>query len=426
MRRTQFLLVAVGLVLMTAAPAAAAPTSSDPTTAAKAAAVWLAHQVNPQGFIPSAANPATPNLSGSAQAVIAMAAASVGRNQVDAVLGYLAKHVDDFVVRQGSDDAGALSYLILAVQAGSQDPASFGPSHANLLNRLQATKQPTGLFGAQDPTFDGAFRQGLALMALHGAGLSDATAATWLIGQQCPNGLWTAFRSDTTTPCPAVDPSTFTGPDTNSTALAMLGLHAQGRTTEPAHGATRLAAVRNATGGWGLLARADQPTDANSTGVVVTALRAVTGSRDARGAAAILALQVGCGGDPADQGGIAFQPGASGALAPDVLATDQATPALANVVLPQASPTIASSLPDVCAASPSTSSTSTTTTTVASRSSDAEGGPEVLAVSTTATQLPSTGSSSIALIGVALLLIGVGSCALSAAATLRVRLARRG
>ena len=120
MRRTPFLLIAVGLVLMTAAPAAGAPTSSDPTTAAKAAAVWLAHQVNPQGFIPSATDPATPNLSGSAQAVIAMAAAGVGRDQVDAVLGYLATHIDAFVVRQGIDDAGALSYLILAVQAGAR------------------------------------------------------------------------------------------------------------------------------------------------------------------------------------------------------------------------------------------------------------------------------------------------------------------
>ena len=420
MRRTRFLLVAVGLVLLTATPAASAPTSSDPTTAARAAAVWLAHQVNPQGFIPSATDPATANLSGSAQAVIAMAAAGVGRDQVDAVLGYLAMHVDAFVVREGSDDAGALSYLILAAQAGGRDPASFGPSHVNLLDRLQATRQPTGLFGAQAPTFDGAFRQGLALMALHGAGLSDATATTWLLDQQCASGLWTAFRSDTTAPCPAVDPAAFTGPDTNSTALAVLGLHAQGHTTEAANGATALGTVRNPSGGWGLLARADQSTDANSTGLVVTALRAVTGAQDAPGTTALLALQVGCTADPADQGGIAFQPGAGGVLAPDVLATDQATPALADVVLPQAAPTIATDLPVVCAASPSTS-----TTTVVSTRTSTEAAPEVLGESTSAGQLPATGSSLLDVAGGALVLIGAGSCTVSAARRRRARWVRQ-
>jgi hypothetical protein len=421
MRRAPFLLIAVALVLTTAAPAAGAPTSSDPTTAATAAAVWLAHQVGPQGFIPSATDPAAPNLSASVQAVTAMAAAGVGRDQVDALLGYLATHVDAFVVRGGVDDAGALSYLILAARAGGRDPASFGPSHVDLVSRLQATEQPTGRFGAQDPTFDGTFRQGLALMALHSVGLSDATATTWLVDQQCANGLWTAFRADTTTPCPAVDPSMFTGPDTNSTALAVLGLHAQGRTTEPANGATGLGAVRNPSGAWGFLARADQPTDANSTGLVVTALRAVSGSRDAKGTAALVALQIGCTGDPADRGGVAFQPDASGALVPDLLATNQATPALAGVVLPQASPTIATDLPDVCAPSTSTSST---TTAVAS-GANAEGATEVLGESTNAGELPATGSSSRALTGEALMLIGAGACVVSAAERRRARLARR-
>jgi len=421
MRRTPFLSIAVGLVLLPAAPAAGAPTTSDPTTRARAAGVWLARQVNSQGFVPSPTDPAAPNLSGSVQAVIAMAAAGVGRDQVDAVLGYLATHIDAFVVRQGIDDAGALAYLTLAAQAGGQDPSSFGPSHVNLLSRLQATRQPNGLFGPQDPTFDGAFRQGLALMALHVAGLTDATATTWLVDQQCADGLWTAFRSDTSTPCPPVDPSAFTGPDTNSTALAMLGLRAQGRTTEPADGANALATVRNPSGGWGLLARADQPTDANSTGMVVAALRAVTGVQDAKGTAAIVGLQVGCTGDAADQGGIAFQPGAGGVLAPDLLATAQATPALAGVVLPQSSPTIAADLPDVCAASAPT----TTTTTAASTGANAGDGTEVLGVSTNAEQLPATGSSSLTLTGAGLVLLGAGACVVSTAQRRRARLARR-
>ena len=47
-------------------------------------------------------------------------------------------------------------------------PTSFGGT--NLVARLLATQRTTGtdagLFGAQDPTFDGAYRQGLALAAL--------------------------------------------------------------------------------------------------------------------------------------------------------------------------------------------------------------------------------------------------------------------
>src|SRR5947209_14528701 len=71
-------------VALLASPAAASAPNADPPTAAKIAATWLAHQVSSQGFIPQAGNPATPNLSNSAQAVLAMAAAGVGRNEVNA------------------------------------------------------------------------------------------------------------------------------------------------------------------------------------------------------------------------------------------------------------------------------------------------------------------------------------------------------
>src|SRR4051794_22207991 len=365
MRRISILSVAVGMLLLVAAPAspAAAQANSDPTTAARAAATWLANQVNDQGFIPSATDPAVANLSGSAQAVTAMAAAGGGRAQVDAVLAYLSGRIDDLVVIGGADDASALSALILAVEAGGQDPSSFGPSHVDLVGRLQAIQQPNGLYGTQDPTFDGAFRQGLALMALHGAGLSDPAGSQWLADKQCADFLWTAFRADTSVPCPPVDTSTFTGPDTNSTALAMLGLQAQGRTAEARDGATAVESVRNAAGGWGFLAQSDQPTDANSTGLVVSALRAVFGQQDARGAAELMALQVDCSGDPADQGGVAFQPGAGVVLTPDVLATAQATLGLSGVVLPQVGPAIDTELPDVCATPVTTPTSAPATST---------------------------------------------------------------
>ncbi len=282
MKRVVTFLLAAGFALAVAAPAAsAAPAGSDPATAARYAASWIVRQVNTSGFIAQAGNPAKANLSVTAQAVIALASAGVGKAQVAALLGYLGSHVDDFVAATGTDDPGALAYLVLAAKAGGADPASFGPAHANLVTRLVATQQPSGLFGSSDPSFDGAFREGLALQALHAAGVANPAGVAWLETQQCADGSFTAFRADTAVACPAVDPNTFSGPDTNSTALAVLGLAAQGDSAAASKGAAALDAVRNGGGGWGFLSRADQPSDANSTGVVLIALRTVNGTPDA-------------------------------------------------------------------------------------------------------------------------------------------------
>ena len=408
-RRRLFVLLLVPVAMtLSAAPAFSAPPNNDPPTAAKIAATWLAHQVNDQGFLPQAADPSTPNLSNSVQAVLALASAGVGRTQVDALLAYLGGHVDDLVVRSGNDDPGALSYLILGVVAAGRDATDFGSGNVDLVMRLENTRQPSGLFGAADPTFDGAFRQGLSLLALHGAGQSDAAAADWLVDQQCADGSWTAFRLDTSVACPPVDSSTFSGPDTNSTALAAFGLKAQGRTTPATAGADALLAVRNADGAWGFLAASDQPTDANSTGVVVAALRAIKQTQDSRGAAALLALQVGCDGDPADVGGIAFQSSPDG-LVPDVLATDQAILGLADVALPIESATISPDLVVACAA-PAT----TTTTAVPSPTT-------VAPANASPAQLPRTGSSATLPVGVALMLIGAGGMLVQLADTRRRR-----
>src|SRR4051812_47066849 len=85
-RRLAVLLLAPVFLVLVPTTAAAAPPSSDPVTAAKIAATWLAHQVNEQGFIPQSGDPNAANLSNSAQAVLALAAAGVGRTQVDALL----------------------------------------------------------------------------------------------------------------------------------------------------------------------------------------------------------------------------------------------------------------------------------------------------------------------------------------------------
>jgi hypothetical protein len=400
------MLLIPAMALLSATPAASTPPSTEPSTAAGFAAAWLAHQVNDQGFIPQAADASKPNLSSSANAVLALASARVGRAQVDALLAYLGGHVNEFVTKGGKDAPGALSLLIMDAVASGGSPADFGPNHVDLVTRLKSTKQPDGLFGADDPTFDGAFRQGLALLALKAVGQSDAGALDWLAGQQCADGSWTAFRGDTNVACPPVDANTFTGPDTNSTALAVVGLNAHGRTSEATKGANALLAVRNAGGGWGFLSASDQPTDANSTGVVVSALRAVNGAQDAKGVAALLALQVGCDAASADVGGIAFQSAPNGVV-PDVLATAQAIPALANVVLPLTSTNISSTLPAPCAAVAAT----TTTTSESAPTTTTAGPPNQVAGG----QLARSGSSATTEVGLALLLVGCGGVLLQLA-----------
>jgi LPXTG-motif cell wall-anchored protein len=398
------LLIAAGLVCVGAVPASATPPSSDLHADARDAAAWLAHQVNGSGFIPQAADPNKPNLGVSAQAVTALAAAGVGKHQVDALLAYLGAHVDDFVVNNGADDPAALAYLILAARAGNEDATSFGPSHTNLVTRLVATQQGNGLFGAADPTFDGAFREGLALLALHAVGESNTPGVTWLEGQQCTDGSWTAFRADTSVACPPVDPATFTGPDTNSTAVAALGLDAQGASASAAKGIQALDSVRNSGGGWGFLARSDQATDGNSTGLVLAAERTVQGTTDNKGLAALVALQVGCNGDPVDRGGIAFQPGKGGAIVPDPFATDQALLGLSGATLPLDAPTIASTLPAVCA-----STTGSTVTTAAPTTTPTTATTAKATVAAAAAELPRTGSSTGALWWLGLAFVAVGT-----------------
>ena len=416
MKRVAVILLVAGLSCTVAAQAAAAPTSSDPTTGARDAAAWLAAHVSPAGFIPSAGDASKPDYSSSEQAVVALAAAGVGRDAVDALVAYLGQHVNAAVSPTGVDDAGALANLILAVRAAGKDATAFGAPPTDLVTRLVATQQDSGLFGSSDPTFDGAFREGLALLALHAAGVKNAAGVTWLQNQQCADGSWTAYRADTKVPCPAVDPDTFSGPDTNSTALALLGLSAQGATASATKGVNALEAVRNAQGGWGFLARSDQATDANSTGAVLEALRTVQGTADARGVKALLALQVGCTAPVADRGALAFQPGAGGALTPNLLATVQAVPALAGVALPVVAAQIAPAVPVPCAVSASTTTTTAgVVTTLGSTAPSTTVAP--------AATLPRTGSAAGGLAALGVLMLAAG-CGLLAGGRRRARSAR--
>src|SRR5689334_7404470 len=158
-------------VTVVAAPAttAAADTATNAQRAQRGAQ-WLANQIKANGgFIENfgAADPVN-----TAYAVIGLRAAGIDKPASDLAITYLKKQIGPAVQLQGHDSAGALANYIMASVADAQDPRHFGGTAAknNLVNRLLATARKSGpdkgLFGAQDPTFDGAFRQGLVLAAL--------------------------------------------------------------------------------------------------------------------------------------------------------------------------------------------------------------------------------------------------------------------
>jgi LPXTG-motif cell wall-anchored protein len=169
------------------------------------------------------------------------------------------------------------SAAAIAVVAGA---VALAPATAAFASVTTHNPADVGLFGAGDPTFDGAFRQSLGLLAEQAAGVHDTAAITWLVNQQCPDGGWAAYRADLSKPCPATDLSSFTGEDSNSTAIAIQALHALGVT--PKHDAiVFLHSLQDSDGGFPLIAGSG--TDPNSTGLVVQAIKAV--GQDPAGAA---------------------------------------------------------------------------------------------------------------------------------------------
>ncbi|MFE2040429.1 prenyltransferase/squalene oxidase repeat-containing protein [Streptomyces sp. NPDC059477] len=218
-----------------------------------------------------------------------------------------------YVRRSAAVLAAALGIGAVAAPLAQADSASPSPSASASL--------PAGLFGAADPTYDGVWRQSLALLAQTSVGIRPAAVAVdWLTGQQCGNGGFAAFRAE-----PGTDCDTKTALDSNSTAAAVQALAALGD-HEAATGkaVTWLKSAQNADGGWGYTPGG--PSDANSTGVVIGAL-AAAGEQPAEvqkdGKSpydALLALSVPCA--DADGGGaFAYQPDDKGDLVANADAT---------------------------------------------------------------------------------------------------------
>ncbi|MFI9804954.1 prenyltransferase/squalene oxidase repeat-containing protein [Streptomyces sp. NPDC052301] len=201
----------------------------------------------------------------------------------------------------------AAALAAIGVLAAAAPATAAGPSPS------PKVAIPSGLYGKSDPTYDGVWRQSLALVAQRTLGYRPAAEAVdWLTGQQCASGAFAAFRA---TPAQACDSKVAV--DTNNTAAAVQALHAVG-----GHGAAVekavawLKSVQNKDGGWGYYPGG--ASDTNSTSVVIGALSA-TGAdpADVRKAGKspydlLSAMSVPC--DHPDGGGLAFQPDKKGKL----------------------------------------------------------------------------------------------------------------
>src|SRR5580658_4770262 len=123
---------------------AAAPSPQLPQVgAAQAAAQWLAGQLTPGGYIVTpGSSPATPDLSATANAVLALEAANVDLGVAKNALSYLEQNASSYYVVDGANGPGQLGLLILAAHALGVDPTNFGG--VNLVTLLEATEQTSG------------------------------------------------------------------------------------------------------------------------------------------------------------------------------------------------------------------------------------------------------------------------------------------
>ncbi|GGV78417.1 hypothetical protein GCM10010294_47300 [Streptomyces griseoloalbus] len=208
--------------------------------------------------------------------------------------------------------SAAVLAAVAVIGAAAPAAADSSPSPSPAL--------PSALYGDGDPRYDGVWRQSLALLAQHTAGVEPPKAAVdWLTGQQCADGSFAPYRAD---PAKACDAKTMV--DTNQTAAAVQALAALGGHDDVTDKAVDwLKSAQNKDGGWGYTAGG--ASDTNSTSVVIGALSASGGNpaevkKDGRSPYdALLKLALPCEGDGA--GAFAFQPDKKGELVANADAT---------------------------------------------------------------------------------------------------------
>ena len=305
--RTGALAILLCLGLM-AAPAAGAQTDSGLDRARQ----WLDQQRKPDGsFDDGVFNP----VDLTANAVMGEVAA--GSTPAPATLDWLGG--SNAARTYAAKGPGSAAKLALALESAGGDAGTL----LGTIERAEGGATFTGAAGDYDVS--------LAVLALRGGGRTvPAGILDGLAGRQLADGGWAFAKGQ---------PS-----DTNTTAVALMALAGGGRGDSPAtgRGVRFLDGQQFDSAGWGYDKRSKDITsmDANSTGLVLSALSALGIDQQGKARAgvtprdALLGLQV-----PA--GGFAFDPAKHQAGTADQLATSQALVGLAGRSLPVERPAAA-------------------------------------------------------------------------------------
>ena len=265
------------------------------TTVSTRTSDWLAAQVGSDGAV----NVPGETFSATTQTMYVangLAASGQHRDALTRAMGYIATHVNEWVVNDGSGSTVAplgadlperLGELILLVHTVGGDPTSFGSPATDLLARAQALYSVSvpGFYGYQEP-YSAVQDQSFVVMALVASGITPPSAAVqWIADQQCVGGTnpagalggWQAFRVSTNNvlnDCDAPDAVNYAGADTNSTAFAVQALKAAGETAAIPRALGFLHAAQTASGqqagGFPWFTGGDP--DPNSTALAIQAL----------------------------------------------------------------------------------------------------------------------------------------------------------
>jgi LPXTG-motif cell wall-anchored protein len=193
----------------------------------------------------------------------------------------------------------------------------------------------SGLFGKQDASFDGVYRQSLALLALEAVGRTpDSLAISWLQKQQCSDGTFTSYLKVTGTACAA------NAKDSNATGLALQAQAALGLSTTKTLAGMKT--FQDSDGGFysNKLFSSSPGSDANSTGIALAALDAAnvdpttvtSGGKNGRDF--LRTVQIACSGAAGDRGAYDYQ--TESPLLANNFASAQATEGALGAALPVA------------------------------------------------------------------------------------------
>ncbi|HEX7189381.1 MAG TPA: prenyltransferase/squalene oxidase repeat-containing protein [Actinomycetes bacterium] len=324
------LLLVPAVLLATPGLAEAAPTRDR----ADAGAGWLGRQLDDESHV--VVGQFGPAYGQTADLVLALSAAGVGKGKTAAATRALKAHVVDYTGGGDTDEyyAGSFAKLLVVAAARRTDPRAFGSSERSDLvaelrglecgpRRTDCAAADRGRFSdiSQFGDFSNGITQSLALLGLARTTRTGPSVASvgFLLDQQCDNGAF---------------PESF-GTTTCTGSVDATGYAVQALTTVGTPAASAAAAD---AGRW--LARrqhdngsftGNETRNANSTALAAQAFDALDRPTRARQARAFLrSLQATCGAKPALRGSLRHSRAEAGDR---ILATTQAVPALARVTL---------------------------------------------------------------------------------------------